>query len=154
MVSFTGSTRPASSSPRPQRTRSSAWRRNWAASPPTSSFPMRTLPAVPQGRRRLLRQLRPVLPRADAHAGAAPRRQDEALAIAKTAAETQGRRPARRRPKLGPVVSQVQFDKIQGLIESGIKEGATLVTGGRAGRKHLNRGYYVRPTVFGHVTPA
>ena len=43
----------------------------------------------------------------------------------------QRRRPARRRrPTLGPVVSKMQFDKIQGLIETGIDEGATLVTGG------------------------
>jgi aldehyde dehydrogenase (NAD+) len=51
------------------------------------------------------------------------------------------------------VVSQVQFDKIQRLIEAGIKEGATLVTGGPGRPEHLNRGYYVRPTVFGNVRP-
>ncbi|TJW35967.1 MAG: aldehyde dehydrogenase family protein, partial [Mesorhizobium sp.] len=45
------------------------------------------------------------------------------------------------------------FDKIQRLIEAGIAEGATLVTGGPGRPEHLNRGYYVRPTVFGHVTP-
>jgi aldehyde dehydrogenase (NAD+) len=51
------------------------------------------------------------------------------------------------------VVSQIQYDKIQDLIESGIAEGATLVTGG-LGRPHgLNRGYYIRPTVFADVTP-
>ena len=60
---------------------------------------------------------------------------------------------AREDTKLGPVVSQIQFDKIQRLIEAGIKEGATLVTGGPGRPEHLNRGYYVRPTVFGHVTP-
>ena len=54
---------------------------------------------------------------------------------------------------LGPVVSQLQFDKIQRLIETGINEGATLVTGGLGRPEDLNRGYYVRPTVFGHVTP-
>jgi aldehyde dehydrogenase (NAD+) len=52
---------------------------------------------------------------------------------------------------LGPVVSQVQFDKIQRLIQSGITEGATLVTGGTGRPEGLNRGYYVRPTVFGNV---
>jgi aldehyde dehydrogenase (NAD+) len=51
------------------------------------------------------------------------------------------------------VVSQVQFDKIQRLIEAGIKEGATLVTGGAGRPEGLNRGYYVRPTVFGDVSP-
>ena len=54
---------------------------------------------------------------------------------------------------LGPVVSEVQFNKIQDLIESGIKEGATLVTGGPGRPDDLNRGYYVRPTVFADVTP-
>ena len=54
---------------------------------------------------------------------------------------------------LGPVVSKIQFDKIQGLIESGIDEGATLVTGGPGRPAGLNRGYYVRPTVFADVTP-
>ncbi len=79
-------------------------------------------------------------------------RHDEALAYAKAAAETHivG---APRDPStvLGPVVSQIQFDKIQGLIQSGIDEGATLVTGGPGRPAGLNRGYYVRPTVFGHV---
>jgi aldehyde dehydrogenase (NAD+) len=51
------------------------------------------------------------------------------------------------------VVSEVQFKKIQDLIESGIKEGATLVTGGPGRPADLNRGYYVRPTVFANVTP-
>jgi aldehyde dehydrogenase (NAD+) len=54
---------------------------------------------------------------------------------------------------MGPVVSQVQYDKIQGLIQAGIDEGATLVTGGPGRPEGLNRGYYVRPTVFANVTP-
>jgi aldehyde dehydrogenase (NAD+) len=54
---------------------------------------------------------------------------------------------------LGPMVSQGQFDKIQDLIQSGIDEGATLVAGGTGRPADLNRGYYVRPTVFGDVTP-
>ncbi|WP_416795642.1 aldehyde dehydrogenase family protein [Ciceribacter azotifigens] len=80
-------------------------------------------------------------------------RHDEALAIAKTVAETcvvgDPRSPDTR---LGPVVSRTQFDKIQTLIEAGIREGATLVAGGPGRPEHLNRGYYVRPTVFGNVT--
>jgi aldehyde dehydrogenase (NAD+) len=55
---------------------------------------------------------------------------------------------------LGPMVSQGQFDKIQSLIQSGIDEGATLVAGGTGRPPEINRGYYVRPTVFGDVTPA
>ncbi|MCQ2006241.1 aldehyde dehydrogenase family protein [Rhizobium sp. NRK18] len=53
---------------------------------------------------------------------------------------------------IGPVVSQVQFDKIQTLIRKGIEEGATLVAGGPDRPAHLNAGYYVRPTVFARVT--
>ena len=81
-------------------------------------------------------------------------RHDEALAIAKTAAEshTVGA-PQADGTVLGPVVSQLQYDKIQRLIETGMAEGATLVTGGPGRPEGLNRGYYIRPTVFGHVTP-
>ena len=54
---------------------------------------------------------------------------------------------------LGPLVSQGQFDKVQKLIQAGIDEGATLVAGGPGRPLGMNRGYYVRPTVFGDVTP-
>ena len=53
---------------------------------------------------------------------------------------------------LGPVVSKVQFDKIQRLIQVGIDEGATLVAGGTGRPEGLTAGYYVKPTVFGNVT--
>ncbi|NOR63475.1 MAG: aldehyde dehydrogenase family protein [Rhodobacteraceae bacterium] len=52
---------------------------------------------------------------------------------------------------LGPVVSELQFNKIQDLIEVGIKEGAQLVAGGLGRPEGLNRGYFVRPTVFSNV---
>ncbi len=82
-------------------------------------------------------------------------RHDEALAIAKRTAEAvKVGDPRAEGTDLGPVVSQLQYDKIQRLIEAGIKEGATLVTGGLGRPDGLNRGYYVRPTVFGHVTNA
>ncbi|HEX8512373.1 MAG TPA: aldehyde dehydrogenase family protein, partial [Allosphingosinicella sp.] len=51
----------------------------------------------------------------------------------------------------GPVVSDVQGTKIQGLIERGVSEGATLVVGGPGKPEGLDRGYYVRPTVFADV---
>jgi len=54
---------------------------------------------------------------------------------------------------MGPLVSQAQFEKVQDLIQSGVDEGATLVAGGTGRPSELNRGYYVRPTVFGDVTP-
>jgi aldehyde dehydrogenase (NAD+) len=77
---------------------------------------------------------------------------DHALAIAKRSAEAHKvGDPKAEGSQLGPVVSQVQFDKIQRLIEAGIREGATLVTGGMGRPEGLNRGYYIRPTVFGDV---
>lgn len=54
---------------------------------------------------------------------------------------------------IGPVINQSQFDKIQGLIAAGIKEGATLLTGGLGRPEGLNKGYFVRPTVFADCTP-
>ena len=54
---------------------------------------------------------------------------------------------------MGPLVSQAQFEKVQDLIQSGVDEGATLVAGGTGRPTEFNRGYYVRPTVFGDVTP-
>jgi aldehyde dehydrogenase (NAD+) len=54
---------------------------------------------------------------------------------------------------LGPVVNKTQYDKIQGLIQSAIDEGATLETGGTGLPANVNRGYYVKPTLFSGVTP-
>ena len=53
--------------------------------------------------------------------------------------------------RIGPVVSEMQWNKIQRLIQAGIDEGATLVTGGPGKPKGLEKGYYVRPTVFANV---
>ncbi|GLK66249.1 aldehyde dehydrogenase family protein [Paracoccus kondratievae] len=53
---------------------------------------------------------------------------------------------------IGPVVSKQQWDKIQGLIQQGIDEGARLVAGGPGLPEGVNRGYFVRPTVFADVT--
>jgi aldehyde dehydrogenase (NAD+) len=52
---------------------------------------------------------------------------------------------------MGPVVSRAQWQKIQDLIAVGIAEGATLVTGGPGRPAGLDKGHYVRPTVFSHV---
>jgi len=49
---------------------------------------------------------------------------------------------------MGPVVSEAQFNRIQGLIEKGIEEGAKVVCGGPGRPEGLDKGYYVRPTVF------
>ncbi len=81
-------------------------------------------------------------------------KQDQAIAIAKATAEkVKPGDPFADGTTIGPVVSQQQFDKIQGLIKKGIDEGATLVTGGLGRPEGLNRGYYVRPTVFANVKP-
>ena len=78
---------------------------------------------------------------------------DQAAQIAKEAAEkVKVGDPFAETTTMGPVVSEVQFNKIQGLIKKGIDEGATLVTGGLGRPEGLNRGYYVRPTVFANVT--
>jgi aldehyde dehydrogenase (NAD+) len=52
---------------------------------------------------------------------------------------------------MGPVVSELQFSKIQRLIQAGIDEGATLVCGGTGKPAGLETGYYVKPTVFANV---
>ncbi|WP_422006104.1 aldehyde dehydrogenase family protein [Pyruvatibacter mobilis] len=79
---------------------------------------------------------------------------DEAKAIAKAAAEqVKVGDPFTDGTTIGPVVSEVQYNKIQDLIQKGIDEGATLLTGGVGRPDGLNKGYYVRPTVFADVTP-
>jgi aldehyde dehydrogenase (NAD+) len=81
-------------------------------------------------------------------------RHAEVVELARTAAGnfTVGD-PRSENSNLGPVVSKLQFDKIQALIQSGIDEGAELVAGGPGLPDGLSRGYYVRPTVFANVTP-
>ncbi|MGE0628509.1 MAG: aldehyde dehydrogenase family protein [Hyphomicrobiaceae bacterium] len=81
-------------------------------------------------------------------------RLDEVLGIAKATAEkAKVGDPRAPETTMGPVVSKAQFEKVQRLIEQGVAEGATLVTGGPGRPAGLNRGYYVRPTVFANVTP-
>ena len=52
---------------------------------------------------------------------------------------------------IGPLVSEVQYNKVQGLIDTGIKEGARLIAGGLGRPEGFNKGYFVRPTVFADV---
>jgi aldehyde dehydrogenase (NAD+) len=79
-------------------------------------------------------------------------RKDEALAAAKAAAEQVKVGDLSDKSAIGPVASKAQFDKIQGLIQKGIDEGATVVAGGPGRPDGLDTGYYVRPTVFADVT--
>ena len=79
-------------------------------------------------------------------------RMDEAIAVAReTAAAVKVGDPSDK-TAIGPVASKAQFDKIQGLIQKGIDEGATLVVGGTGRPDGLDKGYYVKPTVFANVT--
>jgi aldehyde dehydrogenase (NAD+) len=78
---------------------------------------------------------------------------DTAIAAAReTAQQFRVDDPAKPGNHLGPVVNKTQFDKIQGLIQAGIDEGATLVAGGTGRPDHLQKGYYCKPTVFANVT--
>ena len=79
-------------------------------------------------------------------------RQDEVIAIARRIVEeTVVGDPRADSTTIGPVISRIQFERIQALIEAGIKEGASLVAGGLGRPAGLNRGYYVQPTVFANV---
>ena len=77
---------------------------------------------------------------------------EEVIGIAKAAAEGFNVGDPAGNAKMGPVVSEVQWNKIQGLIQKGVDEGATLVTGGPGRPEGLDKGYYVKPTVFANVT--
>lgn len=79
-------------------------------------------------------------------------RHDEAVAIAKKTAEnfTVGD-PLGGKAKLGPLVSATQRERVIGYIEKGIEEGATLVAGGTEKPEGLDKGFFVRPTVFANV---
>ncbi len=79
-------------------------------------------------------------------------RMDEAIAAARAAAEQVTVGDPNDNVAIGPVVSKAQFDKIQGLIQKGIDEGATVVAGGPGRPDGLDKGYYVKPTVFANVT--
>ena len=76
----------------------------------------------------------------------------ETVELARAAAEATTVGDPQGNSRLGPVVSEVQWNKIQGLIRRGIEEGATLVTGGPGRPEGLESGYYVKPTVFSDVT--
>jgi aldehyde dehydrogenase (NAD+) len=80
------------------------------------------------------------------------KRMDEAITVAREAAAQVTVGDPNGNAQLGPVVSEVQFNKIQKLIQAGIDEGATLVTGGVGRPEGLDKGYYVKPTVFANVT--
>ena len=59
--------------------------------------------------------------------------------------------PASEKTTVGPVVSKVQFDRVEGYIQKGIAEGARLVAGGAGRPEGLEKGYFVKPTIFSGV---
>ena len=77
---------------------------------------------------------------------------NQAVEIAKeTALSTKTDIASKEGKHLGPVVSKLQFDKIQALIQAGIDENATLVTGGTGKPEGLETGYFIKPTIFADV---
>ncbi len=77
---------------------------------------------------------------------------DEAIVIAKETADSTTVGDPNGNAQLGPVVNRTQWEKIQRLIQAGIDEGATLVAGGVGRPEGLDKGFYVKPTVFANVT--
>jgi aldehyde dehydrogenase (NAD+) len=78
--------------------------------------------------------------------------QAAALVVAKATAEAiVPGDPLADRVTMGPLISKVQFDKVQRLIQVGMDEGATLVTGGLGRPAGLNRGWFCKPTIFADV---
>jgi len=78
---------------------------------------------------------------------------DRAVEAAAAAAEKCAVGPASQPGRhIGPLVSQAQFDKVQGMIQTGVDEGARLVAGGLGRPEGFNRGYFARPTVFADVS--
>jgi aldehyde dehydrogenase (NAD+) len=80
------------------------------------------------------------------------KRMEEVIRIARQAVESQKVGNPNGDARVGPVVSEIQWDKIQALIEKGIAEKATLIAGGLGRPEGLDRGYYVKPTIFANVT--
>ena len=77
----------------------------------------------------------------------------EALDIAKKSVENiKVGKPDDINTDLGPLVSITQYNKVQNLIEKGIEEGAQLVSGGKGKPDGFEKGYYVKPTIFGNVS--
>ena len=79
-------------------------------------------------------------------------RMDEAIAVARDIAGQVKVGNPDDKAAIGPVASKAQFEKIQGLLQKGIDEGATVVVGGAGRPDGLDAGYYVKPTVFANVT--
>jgi aldehyde dehydrogenase (NAD+) len=76
----------------------------------------------------------------------------QAVNAARQAAEaTKVGQPSAEDAHIGPLASKVQYEKVQGMIQRGIEEGATVITGGPGRPEGFGKGYFVKPTVFGDV---
>jgi len=82
-------------------------------------------------------------------------KQEEATRLAKQAAESfKVGDPRHQGVKLGPLVSAAQLERVRNYIRKGVAEGAVLVTGGPDSPEDVDKGYFVRPTIFGNVNNA
>ncbi len=81
-----------------------------------------------------------------------PEIKDDLIDLVRAKAKALRVGPGREDPDLGPLVSAEQYAKVTGYIEAGLREGASLVFGGRR-PEHLNRGFFVEPTLFERVDP-
>ncbi|WP_417814685.1 aldehyde dehydrogenase family protein [Thalassospira alkalitolerans] len=79
---------------------------------------------------------------------------DDAVAMAKQVGDTaRVGDPTLEGDHIGPLVSHIQFDRVQSLIKAGIDEGATLLVGGTGKPDGINEGYFTKPTIFADVSP-
>jgi len=78
---------------------------------------------------------------------------DEVLKIARKAAEETGvGNPAEEGDHIGPLFDKIQFDRVQNMIKVGIDEGATLLVGGLGRPDGMEKGWFVKPTIFADVS--
>ena len=152
MVSFTGSTRAGTEVARIAAATVKRVHQELGGKSPNILLDDADFEKAREGRRAArIRELRPVLQRADAPAGTRGADGGGGGARPQDGGIGGRRRPGFGETAVGPVVSKIQFDRIQGHISQGIKEGAKLVAGGEGRPAGLEKGYYVRPTIFSNV---
>jgi aldehyde dehydrogenase (NAD+) len=151
MVSFTGSTRAGVEVAKAAATTVKRVSQELGGKSPNIMMPDADLPSA------VTRGVRHVMQNSGQSCNAPTRmlvpsqKMDDVIVIAKQAAETTTVGDPNGNVQIGPVVNKTQWEKIQRLIKAGIDEGATLVTGGLGRPEGLDKGYYVKPTVFANV---
>ena len=144
MVSFTGSSRGGKLITKTAADTLKRVRWSWAARAPTSSSPMPSEKAMKYGAYAMLQKLGQSC-NAPTRCWSNSRFTTRPSRSRRRSRTTHGRHRVRRRQAHRPVVSEMQFNKIQALIQKGIDEGARLVAGGTGRPDGLNRGYYRAP---------